>query len=182
MNPSANNVAYIDGANLHKGSKQLGWELDYKKLRVWLREKYSVRQAYLFLGLVPKYKKLYTRLQEFGFTLSFKEVTYDGDGNVKGNCDADIVVQAMVDAYENKFDKALLVSSDGDYTPLILFLIEKGKLEAILSPAIPKKCSVLLKRTGARIAYIHDQQSILEKGDQNEKAPSVDETAQGSSS
>ena len=69
----------------------------------------------------------------------------------------------MRDAYENKFDKMLLVSSDGDYTPLVSFLIEKDKLEAILSPAISKKCSILLKRTGARIAYIHDQQSILEE-------------------
>ena len=54
-----NNVAYIDGANLYKGAEQLGWSLDYRRLRVWLREKYGVQQAYLFLGLVPKYKNLY---------------------------------------------------------------------------------------------------------------------------
>lgn len=82
------NYAYIDGANLHKGVENLGWRLDYKKFRVWLRDKYGVGQAYIFLGLVPKYKDLYTSLQEVGFTLIFKEVTYDGDGKVKGNCDA----------------------------------------------------------------------------------------------
>jgi uncharacterized LabA/DUF88 family protein len=162
-----NNVAYIDGANLHKGAKQLGWILDYGKLRVWLKEKYGVDQAYLFLGLVPKYKSLYTHLQELGYTLVFKEVTYDGTGKVKGNCDADIVVHAMRDAYENNYPQVILVSSDGDYAGLVSFLIEKNKLRAILSPAIAKKCSVLLKRTNAKIAYINDQRIILE----NKKSP-----------
>lgn len=156
------NVAYIDGANLHKGADQLNWELDYRRLRVWLSEKYAVQHTYLFLGLIPKYKNLYTDLQEKGFTLVFKEVTYDGKGKVKGNCDADIVVRVMRDAYENNFDKAVLVSSDGDYASLVSFLIEKGKMETILSPYGTKKCSVLLKRTGASIAYIGDQRTILE--------------------
>lgn len=175
MNIGRNNVAYIDGANLHKGISQLDWVLDYGKLRVWLSEKYGVQHAYLFLGLVPKYKNLYVYLQEAGYTLIFKEVTYDGNGKVKGNCDADIVVRAMRDAYENIFDKTILVSSDGDYASLVLFLIEKVKLEAVLLPAISKKCSILLKRTGAKIAYINDQRSILES--KNKKAPDADGTA-----
>ena len=156
-----NNIAYIDGANLHHGAKDLGWELDYRRFRVWLREKYNVEQAYIFLGLVPKYKDLYTNLQEKGFTLVFKEVTYDGDGKIKGNCDADIVVKVMRDAYENKFNKAILVSSDGDYASLVSFLIEKQKIKVILSPYGTKKCSILLKRTGAAIAYIGEQREIL---------------------
>ncbi|MFH1170230.1 MAG: NYN domain-containing protein [Candidatus Vogelbacteria bacterium] len=162
MKLNQNNVAYIDGANLYKGAEQLGWNLDYRRLRVWLREKYGVQQAYLFLGLVPKYKSLYTNLQEKGFTLVFKEVTYDGNGKVKGNCDADIVVRAMRDAYENTFDKVVLVSSDGDYASLVSFLIEKEKMLVVLSPYETKKCSVLLKRTGVPIAYISDQKSVLQ--------------------
>ena len=58
--------------------------------------------------------------------------------------------------------KAVLVTSDGDYTPLVKFWLEKGQLEVILSPAPDEKCSLLLKRTGAHIAYIGDQKSILE--------------------
>ncbi|MDP2788659.1 MAG: NYN domain-containing protein [bacterium] len=157
-----NNFAYIDGANLHKGAESLDWKFDYKRFRIWLREKYGVEQAYLFLGFVPKYKDLYTRLQEYGYTLVFKEVIFDGEGKAKGNCDADIVVRAMQDTYENKFTKAILVSSDGDFSPLVKFLISKNKIEVILSPYETKKCSVLLKRTGVKIAYIAEQQSILE--------------------
>ena len=163
MRKRERNTAYIDGANLHNGARVLGWELDYGKLRVWLREKYSVEQTYLFLGLIPKYRNLYTRLQEQGFTLVFKEVTYDGDGKAKGNCDADLVVKAMRDAYEESFDRAVLVSSDGDYASLVSFLLEKEKMCVILSPYGTQRCSILLKRTGVRIGYIADQRSILSK-------------------
>lgn len=175
MKFKANNVAYIDGANLHNGTKQLGWNFDYGRFRVWLREKYHAEQAYLFLGMMPKYKELYTRLQEVGYTLIFKEVIYDMSGRAKGNCDADIVVLAMQDAYENKFDNAILVSSDGDQAPLIKFLITRGKIETIISPYESKKCSVLLKRTGVKIAYVEDQKKILQA--QQEKAPDADRTA-----
>jgi len=75
--PTKNNYAYIDGANLHKGIDELGWRLDYVRFRIWLKEKFGVSKAYLFIGLIPKRKTLYTFLQEAGFTLIFKETTYD---------------------------------------------------------------------------------------------------------
>ena len=188
---SPKNIAYIDGANLHKGAEQLGWILDYARLKVWLRDKYDVQQVYLFLGLIPKYKNLYNSLQEKGFTLVFKEVIYDSDGKVKGNCDADIVVHVMKGAYEGLFDKVVLVSSDGDYASLVSFLLEKNKILTVLSPYETKKCSVLLKRTGVPIAYISDQKNILqtrvedivevqvpiEMPAENKKAPDADGTA-----
>ena len=170
-----NNFAYIDGANLYMGIESLGWDMDYRRFRVWLTEKYGIRAAYLFIGLIPKYKELYKYLQESGFTLVFKEVVYDGSGKPKGNCDADLVLQATRDAYENKFDKAVIVSSDGDYAGLIKFLQKRQKLLIILSPGDQVKCSILLKRTGARIAYLNDQRSILEV--KKEKAPDEDKTS-----
>jgi uncharacterized LabA/DUF88 family protein len=139
---------------------------------VWLTEKYGVKNAYIFIRLIPKHKELYKYLQECSFTLVFKEVIYDGDGKPKGNCDADLVVQAMKDAYENKFDKAIIVSSDGDYASLIKFLKEREQLRIILSPATEKKCSILLKRTSAPIAYLNDQKLILQP--KKEKAPRTD--------
>ncbi|MDD5433763.1 MAG: NYN domain-containing protein [Candidatus Pacebacteria bacterium] len=169
-----NNFAFIDAANLHKGIKSLHWQLDYQRFRIWLTEKYSVSTAYLFIGLIPKYKDLYTILQEAGFTLVYKEVVYDGEGKPKGNCDADLVLKVTQDTYENAFSKAVIVTSDGDYAGLIKFLLEKSKLEIVLSPAKVKKCSILIKRTGARISYLNDQKSILET--RKEKTPDKDET------
>ena len=178
MIKSENDFAYIDGANLYEAIKDLGWSLDYKRFRVWLSEKYAVKKAYIFMGLILRHKNLYTYLQECGFMLVFKEVVYDGAGKPKGNCDADLVLQATKDYYENNFDNALLVSSDGDYASLVKFLYEKNKLLGILSPATNEKCSILLKRTGAKISYINDQRSLLES--RNEKAPNVDGTTPGS--
>lgn len=175
MQRKENNYAYIDGANLYKGVASLGWHLDYKRFRIWLSEKYGVQTAYLFIGLIPKYRDLYRHLQECGFVLAFKEVVYDSEGRPKGNCDADLVLQVVCDTYEKKFEQAIIVSSDGDYAGLIKFLLQKQVLLSILSPRDNKSCSVLLKRTGAKIAYIGDQRSNLELF-QKEKAPDGDET------
>lgn len=71
----------------------------------------------------------------------------------------------------------VLVTSDGDYAGLVKFLQEKKKLLSILSPRNSDKCSILLKRTNARISYIDDQKSLLEVV--NEKAPKEDEPHQG---
>jgi uncharacterized LabA/DUF88 family protein len=173
-NRKQNNFAYIDGANLHKGVASLGWKLDYKKFRIWLAEKYGIKVAYLFLGLIPKYKELYQKLQEDGFTLIFKEVVYDCDGKAKGNCDADLVLKMTRDTYENKFEKSVIVTSDGDYAGLVSFLKEKQKLMTVLSPRESVKCSILLKRTGVSIAYLNDQRALLEYT--NKKAPDKDGT------
>jgi uncharacterized LabA/DUF88 family protein len=175
MDKEKNNFAYIDGANLYEALKELKWSLDYKRFRVWLSEKYCVKRAYLFIGLISKYKNLYTYLQESGFTLVFKEVIYDGSGKPKGNCDADFVLQATKDTYENNFEKAVIVSCDGDYASLVRFLKEKDKLLIVLSPGTEKKCSILLKRTDAKIVYLNDKRSILEV--RKEKAPNADKTA-----
>ena len=109
-----------------------------------------------------------------GFTLVFKELVYDGDGKPKGNCDADLVLQTARDTYENKFDKAIIVSSDGDYAGLVKFLQERDRLTIILSPHTKDLCSILLKRINAPIAYLNDQRSILQV--QKEKAPDGDRT------
>ncbi|MBI2406558.1 MAG: NYN domain-containing protein [Candidatus Harrisonbacteria bacterium] len=174
MKLKENNFAYIDGANLHKGIAGLGWVLDYARFRVWLSEKYAIKVAYIFIGLIPKYKDLYTFLNKVGYTLVFKEVIYDDNGKPKGNCDADLVLQAVRDVYESRMQSAVIVASDGDYAGLVKFLQEKRKIETVLSPANEKKCSILLKRMGVKISYLGDQKNILMS--QKEKAPNGDGT------
>lgn len=151
-----NNYAYIDGNNLYRGVNDSGWKIDFVRFRKWLFDKYSVTKAYYFIGLIPKEKDLYRNLQEAGYTLIFKEVIYDSSGKAKGNCDADFVLQSVVDVYENNCDQQVLVTSDGDYASLVKFLQTKNKLRVILSPSIEKKCSILLKRTNASITYLRD--------------------------
>ena len=157
MKNAKDNVAYIDAANLHRGIISLGWQLDYGRLRVWLRDKYNIQTAYLFIGLIPDNKDLYMHLQEIGYVLSYKEITYDGTGKVKGNCDTDLVLKAAVDYYEKKFDKAVIIASDGDYACLVKFLKAKGVFLSLLSPR--NKCSYLLRKLNIPIVYLDTQRS-----------------------
>ena len=150
-----NNIAYIDGANLYNGIKSLGWELDYARFRNWLTEKYLVKRVYLFIGLVPKYKDLYTYLQEAGFTLVFKETTYDGEGNIKGNCDAELVLKTTSDFYTKSFTSCILISSDGDFGCLVEFLKDNNVMNAIISPD-KSKCSILLRNKNTEITFLND--------------------------
>ena len=168
---------FIDAANLHKGVRSSGWHLDYARFRVWLSDKYAAERVYLFIGLVPKQKALYTALQEAGFTLVFKETTRDGDGKVKGNCDAELVLHATIGYFEKRYEKAVIVSSDGDYACLVEFLKNRKAFEVLLSPH--DKSSFLLRKLDIPIVYLSTQRSNLE---QKEKAPNEDGTSSGSSS
>jgi hypothetical protein len=156
------NLAYIDAANLDQALRRdLDWRLDYRKFRIWLTDKYQVERAYIFIGLIAKNKNLNTYLQDCGFILALKDVLYHG-GKPKGNCDSDLLMQASSDFYEGDLSQAVVVASDGDYAPLIRVLQSRNRLKVILSPSMTNKCSILLKRTNAAIAYLNDQRSILE--------------------
>ncbi|MEK7081606.1 MAG: hypothetical protein AAB704_00305 [Patescibacteria group bacterium] len=76
MKKTENNFAYIDGANLYNGISGFGWALDYARLRTWLSEKYAVKNAYIFIGLIPKYKELY---KQKSILQARKEKAPDGD-------------------------------------------------------------------------------------------------------
>jgi uncharacterized LabA/DUF88 family protein len=155
------NIAYIDAANLDKAMKSLGWKLDYNKFRVWLKEKYKIERAYIFIGMIKKNTGLYNYFQESGFSIVFKDVLFQ-NGITKGNCDSDLLMKAASDFYEGELNKAILVASDGDYAPLVKMLKTRNAIDTILSPAVANKCSILLKRTNVPIAYIGDQRTILE--------------------
>lgn len=42
--------AFIDSQNLNLGVRSQGWKLDWRKFRQYLRNKYNVGKAYLFIG------------------------------------------------------------------------------------------------------------------------------------
>lgn len=43
---SENNLAFIDGQNLHLGVREKNWKVDNSKFRTYLRDKYNVDEAY----------------------------------------------------------------------------------------------------------------------------------------
>lgn len=135
--------AFIDSNNLNLGIKSLGWQLDFKRFRIYLKEKYNVSTAYLFIGFVPANQGLYSSLQKAGYVLIFKPTLPDKEGHTKGNIDADLVLQVMID-YQN-YDKAIIITSDGDFYSLVKYLYEHQKLRFVMSSYV-KTCSILLKK------------------------------------
>ncbi|MBI4281459.1 NYN domain-containing protein [Candidatus Uhrbacteria bacterium] len=171
MQQKANNYAFIDGQNLYLAIQHLGWKLDYKRFRVYLAEKYSVRKAYMFMGFVPTNQELYNFLQTVGFVLIFKPILELKDGRVKGNVDAELVLQAMID-YQS-YSQAVIVTGDGDFYCLVRHLYVQGKLAKILAPS-RENCSVLLRKVSReKVALVSDLRSKLEY---IKKAPHKDGT------
>jgi uncharacterized LabA/DUF88 family protein len=137
------NYAFIDAQNTHLGIRSLGWKIDWAKFRKYLKDKYSVETAYLFIGFIQSNQDLYSELQKAGYILIFKPIIMDGEGKAKGNCDADLVLHTILE--KDNYDKAVIVSSDGDFYSLVRYLYENNKLEMVLS-AYAKTCSKLLKK------------------------------------
>ena len=92
-----NNYAFIDAQNVHLGIKSLGWDLDWVKFRVYLKDKYAVNTAYLFIGFIQSNQDLYSSLQKAGYILIFKPIILDKEGKAKGNCDADLVLYTILE-------------------------------------------------------------------------------------
>lgn len=149
---------------MNLGVKSLGWKLDHRKFRVYLKDKYRVNIAYLFIGYVPENQAMYSALQNCGYVLVFKPTLPDNNGDIKGNVDADLVLQAMLD-YE-KYDKAIIVTSDGDFYSLVGYLYKQDKLKVVISPYV-KTCSTLLKKTAKEKVIFMD--NLMKKLEYKEK-------------
>lgn len=137
------NYAFIDSQNVYLSIKNQGWKVDYNKLRVYLKDKYNIEKAYLFMGYVEGNQSIYKRLQEDGYIVIFKPTLVYKDGSTKGNCDAELVLHAMIEY--NNYDKAVIVSGDGDFFCLAKYLKDNHKLGAVIVPD-QNKYSALLKK------------------------------------
>ena len=143
--------AFIDSQNLNVGVKKYGWNMDWKKFRRFLADKYGVGKAFMFIGYVPEFEDLYKQMHDAGYLVVLKP-TFDmtkprvedrsskmEDGKktedkkpVKGNIDAELVLWAMKE--KPNYDKAIIVSGDGDFYCLVEYLDEQGKLLKVLAP------------------------------------------------
>ncbi|MFA5625102.1 MAG: NYN domain-containing protein [Bradymonadales bacterium] len=162
MENSLPNYAFIDSQNLHLGVRSLGWSLDYKKFRLYLKNKYNVSEAYLFIGKTDGNQDLYTSLQQAGYTLIFKPtVAYyeDSKKTMKGNVDAELVLYASAKLYDD-YDKAIIVSGDGDFYCLAEYLEENSKLLRIITPN--RRYSKLLSGYRSYITSLEPLQDKLE--------------------
>jgi hypothetical protein len=91
---------------------------------------------YYNLDIDSQNAEFYNSLQSAGFILVFKPtVLYmeNGHRQMKGNVDAELVLHSAAIEFKN-YEKAVIVSSDGDFACLLRYLRLKNKLDRIITP------------------------------------------------
>ena len=83
----------------------------------------------------------------------------DGNKDIKGNVDAELVLHASALTYP-KYDKAIIVSGDGDFYCLVEYLDAEGKLLCLLAPN--QRYSKLLNKFSSKIIRVDVLKSQLE--------------------
>jgi uncharacterized LabA/DUF88 family protein len=133
--------AFIDSQNLNLGVQKVGWKMNWRALRAYLKDQYNVTKAFMFIGYMAENEALYEHMHELGYLVALKPTVAPAEGQtdsddhkstVKGNIDADLVLYAMKEM--PNYDKAIIVSGDGDFLSLIEYLDSKNKLMHIMAP------------------------------------------------
>jgi uncharacterized LabA/DUF88 family protein len=168
-----NVYAFIDSQNLNLGTQKVGFKMDWRRFRKFLADKYNVTHAFMFIGYMAENESLYEHMHELGYLIALKPTldisSQQGENGepaperplkpgeeehakpvVKGNIDADLVLYAMKEL--PNYDKAIIVSGDGDFLSLVEYLAEQNKLLHIMTPNW--QYSSLLKQYEDRIVRI----------------------------
>ncbi len=170
MNQNLPNYAFIDSQNVNLGVRSQKWSLDFARFRTYLRDKYNVTKAFLFIGYVVGNESMYTDLQEAGYIVIFKPTLEHKEGDkmvVKGNVDAELVLHTMIE-YQN-YGGAIIVSGDGDFHCVIEYLEQQGKLFKIIVPNV--HYSSLLRKYSKYIVNLSLFRAKLQRKSSKQKTP-----------
>jgi uncharacterized LabA/DUF88 family protein len=118
--PAERVALFIDGANLYAASKSLGFDIDYKRLITYFRQKTQLVRALYYTALAEDQEYVSIRplidwLDYNGFSMvtkPTKEFTdASGRRKVKGNMDIELAVDAM--RLADTLDHIVIFSGDG---------------------------------------------------------------------
>jgi len=99
-------------------------------------------------------------LQKDGYILVFKPTLKLPDGRAKGNVDAELVLHTMIE-YPN-YEKAIIVTGDGDFYCLVEYLLKMDKLLQLMIPNKEKHSSLFRKMMG-HIIFMNNLKGLLER-------------------
>ena len=138
--PEERTILFIDGANLYSTSRHLGFDVDYRSLLGYFREKSNLVRAYYYAAMLDTeeyspLRPLTDWLAYNGYALVTKPAKEFTDGagrrRVKGNMDIEIAVD-MLDAAPH-VDHAVLFSGDADFRRLVEAVQRQGVRVSIVS-------------------------------------------------
>lgn len=131
---------FIDGSNLYSAAKNLGFDIDYRKLRHFFEAGSWMVRAYYYTAIAEDQdyspvRPLADWLDYNGYTLVSKPakeyVDSMGRRRIRGNMDVEITVDALEMA--DRLDHVILMSGDGDFRAMVAALQRKGIRVTVVS-------------------------------------------------
>lgn len=139
---------YVDGANFHYGlrfihKRYTDFKFDFERFLKDLVKDNVLVDVYYYnaslkehmnQGLFKQQQQFFERLRKinrFQVILCKRQMRKTDNGEdryiIKGD-DIHLAIDMLKDAYEDKFDKAVLISGDGDFSYLVKYVRIKGKI------------------------------------------------------
>jgi uncharacterized LabA/DUF88 family protein len=165
---------FIDGANVYKTAKALGFDVDYKLLPKAFGD--SVTRCLYYTALLPEkqdgmsddLRPLLDWLEYNSYTVVTKMSKSFFDEatariKVKGNMDIELTVDAM--ELSNHIDNIVIMSGDGDFTSLVKALQRKGCHVTVVSTikSNPPMCADELRRAADTFIDLDSLSSVKKK-------------------
>ena len=118
---------FIDGNNLFHAARSVGVEIDYAKFLNFLRGNSPLLRAFFYTGVDEKAERqqgFLLWMRRNGYRVVEKELKTYADGTKKANLDVEIAVDML--SLADKYDTAVLVSGDEDFSYAINAVAYKG--------------------------------------------------------
>ena len=138
--PNDRIALFIDGANLYSAAKNLGFDIDYKKLLAEFRTRGVLVRAYYYTALVENedyspIRPLVDWLDYNGYALVTKTAREYTDREGRKRWRGDMDVEIAVDMMElaPHVDHVVLFSGDGDFRRLVEAMQRKGVRVTVVS-------------------------------------------------
>lgn len=135
---------YVDFQNISIGLEKRWFSINRKKFYIYMRDKYTITNAKLFIGYIEKYDTFYKQLQSYGYEIIFREAIFT-EKRFKANVDTDLVLEVAEDYFTHWLQKCFLLTCDGDFDVLIRFLYKKWIMWGLFISS-PGDVSFLLKK------------------------------------
>lgn len=168
--PSERVILLIDGANLYATAKSLAFDIDYKRLLSFFKQKSHLIRAIYYTAIADdqeysSIRPLIDWLDYNGYTMMTKPTKEYTDATgrrkVKGNIDIELAVDAM--RLADTVDHFVLFSGDGDFRSLVSALQQKGRRVSVVSTlqTQPAMVSDELRRQADQFIDLADLEELV---------------------
>ena len=178
--PTDRLALFIDGANLYSAAKNLGFDIDYRKLLEEFKKRSVLVRAYYYTALVENeeyspIRPLVDWLDYNGYQLVTKSAREYVDGQGRKRFRGDMDVEIAVDMMEmaQTVDHLVLFSGDGDFRALVAAVQRKGRRVTVVSTmkSQPPMTSDDLRRQADNFVDLADLGAIIGRPQRSSSLP-----------